>query len=219
MKIFVVDVDNTIADTRERMKCSLEDIDRGYVYEKTSKKFGGFREFLTEYELEELFRIFLSNKYLYLDEPESDSARVLAELVRRDVKIIYLTGRHDQRGDTMRPGTEEWLREHGFPHPKRPDVQLIMKPRRRMDDWEFKVRKLDSLTAKKPKLDGREVVGIGDMPDDVQAYSGAGIKPILLDWLGLFSRRQLNNSAHDVTVLKSWKQVESLLVSRYLVNT
>jgi hypothetical protein len=35
-----------------------------------------------------------------------------------------------------------------------------------------------------------------------------GIRPILLDWLGLFSTRELENSVPGVTVLGDWQEIE-----------
>ncbi|MFP3953264.1 MAG: HAD family hydrolase [Candidatus Acetothermia bacterium] len=217
MHTLITDVDNTIADTRKRMERSLSEIGRGGVFEGTREEFGGFHKFLSEDELDRLWRVFLSDKYVHLDRPEPDSARVLNGLVQRGIKLIYLTGRHDEGGDTMRPGTEEWLREHGFPVPGEGDVRLLMKPERRADDKVFKLRELRGLNRETNRDEARRIVGIGDMPDDASAYSQAGVEPILLDWLGLFSRDDLLNAADDVTVLNSWEEVESFVASRYLV--
>ncbi len=217
MDIFITDVDNTIADTRKRMERSLREIGRGEVFEKTRKEFGGFGKFLSEDELDHLWRVFLSDRYVHLDTPEPDSARVLNGLLQRGVRVIYLTGRHDEEGDTMRPGTERWLRENGFPEPGVGGVRLFMKPQRRMNDRKFKVTRLREFMKELGPASKRGVVGIGDMPDDACAYSQARITPILLDWLGLFSREDLLNSAKDVTVLSGWDEVESLIETRYLV--
>lgn len=211
MKTFITDIDNTIADPRKRMKRSLQEINREDVYEKAIGRFGGFREYLDDSELDELWQLFLSDKYLHLDVPEPTSARVLNRFRERGVHIVYLTGRHDGSGDSMRSGTEEWLREHEFPEPNRGAVRLIMKPSRKVDDGKFKLNALKNLLGKFTDVNGRNLYGIGDMPDDARVYSKAGLKPILIDWLGLFPREELLLSAPDVRLVEDWTEVESTL--------
>ncbi len=209
MNILITDIDNTIADPRERMKRSLKEINRVDVYEKTMGRFGGFRKFLNESELDRLWKLVLSDKYLHLDVPEHTSIRVLNRLRERGVRIVYLTGRHDVNGDSMRPGTEQWLQEHKFPDPNCGDVRLMMKPSRKMDDREFKLNALRNLLEESTDLNSQDSYGIGDMPGDAFVYSQVGLKPILIDWLGLFPRKELLQSAPDVRLVEDWTEVES----------
>jgi phosphoglycolate phosphatase-like HAD superfamily hydrolase len=199
---FVTDIDNTIADTSARLRRSLQEVGREEVYEKTSCQFGGFSDYLNAEELERLWGIFLSGRFLYLDEPVPAAAKYLTRLVEDDVELIYLTGRHDESGDTMRPGTVDWLEKNGFPPPGQDGAKLYMKPERSMNDMEFKLDCLEELLRNSPGPDG--VVGVGDHPNDAVAYGSSGIKPYLLSWPDLFDRDELEDSADGVEVVENW---------------
>lgn len=206
MNYFVTDIDNTIADTRNRLRRSLEEIDRVKVYEETADQYGGFGDYLDTEEEEAFWSLFLSNRFLHLDRPAPGAAEFLQKISDEGVEIVYLTGRHDQEGDSMRPGTESWLEDHGFPSPDRSGVKLFMKPYRKMDDRKFKLAKLRDEFAE--KSDPEEVIGIGDHPDDALVYNRVGIRPILLDWLGLFSNQELQNSVSGVKIIEDWQGLE-----------
>ncbi|MBS3825961.1 HAD family hydrolase [Candidatus Bipolaricaulota bacterium] len=206
LEYFITDIDNTIADTTKRLRRSLRELGREEVFAKTSDRFGGFAEYLDSEELDKFWKLFLSGEFLHLDEPAPESARILQKMIDKGVKLIYLTGRHDQSGDTMRPGTERWLEENEFPVPDGSGTKLFMKPRRNMEDKEFKLALLkDQLSG---KLTSERAVGVGDHPDDALIYKRAGIKPVLVSWIGLFSSEELNNSVSGVTVVKSWLEIE-----------
>jgi len=206
LEYFITDIDNTIADTRLRLRRSLREIGREEVFAKTSDRFGGFSEYLDSRELNKFWGLFLSGEFLYLDEPAPGAAEFLHKLVDEGIDLIYLTGRHDQPEDTMRPGTESWLEESGFPVPNGSGTKLFMKPKRYMEDKEFKLALL------KEEFSGRrgsdKVVGVGDHPDDALLYKQAGIRPMLLNWIGLFTIEELNNSVSGVTVVDSWPEIE-----------
>lgn len=210
MDCFVTDIDNTIADTRNRLRRALEEIDRPEVFEKTADRYGGFGDHLDGKEEERFWSLFLSGKFLHLDEPAPGSAALLRRINDAGVDLIYLTGRHEGNGDSMRPGTESWLEDHGFPSPESEGVKLFMKSRRKTNDKEFKLTKLGEEVSGKSCLE--EVVGVGDHPNDALVYSQVGIRPILLDWLGLFSKRELENSVSGVTVIGDWHGVHRVLV-------
>lgn len=206
MNYFVTDIDNTIADTRNRLRRSLEEIDRVKVYEETADQYGGFGDYLDTEEEEAFWSLFLSNRFLHLDRPAPGAAEFLQKISDEGVEIVYLTGRHDEEGDSMRPGTESWLEDHGFPSPDRSGVKLFMKPYRKMDDRKFKLAKLRDVFVE--KSDPEEVIGIGDHPDDALVYNRVGIRPILLDWLGLFSNQELQNSVSGVKIVEDWQGLE-----------
>ena len=209
LSTFITDIDNTIADTSARLKRSLKEIGREEVYEKTSGQFGGFSDYLNAEELERFWGIFLSGRFLYLDEPVPAAAKFLTRLVEDGVDLVYLTGRHDDTGDTMRPGTVDWLEKHGFPPPGRNGTELYMKPERSKDDLEFKLDCLGELVQASLGSDG--LVGVGDHPDDAVAYRSSGVKPFLLTWPDLFSENELDNSAEGVEVVENWTALEEKL--------
>lgn len=202
----ITDIDNTIADPSERIKRSLSELGRGEVYEKTSESFGGFEEYLSPGEMEEFWGLFLSDRFLQLDKPAPGAADFLNEVRSNGVELFYMTGRHDESGDSMRNGTVDWLRSNGFPDPEEPGVELFMKPTRKEDDKEYKRSLLKERLS--TKLTERNVVGLGDHPDDAEAYEAGKVRPILLDWLGLFPREELLAAGSDVLVLESWAEIE-----------
>lgn len=206
MNYFVTDIDNTIADTRNRLRRSLEEIDRVEVYEKTADRYGGFGDYLDTKEEEAFWSLFLSNRFLHLDRPAPGAAEFLQKIRDEGVEIVYLTGRHDEEGDSMRPGTESWLEGHGFPSPDRSGVELFMKPERKMGDREFKLAKLRNKFSEKSNPE--EVIGIGDHPNDALVYNRVGIRPVLLDWFGLFSNQELQNSVSGVKIVEDWEELE-----------
>ncbi|MFW6190723.1 MAG: HAD family hydrolase [Candidatus Bipolaricaulota bacterium] len=201
--LLITDVDNTIADPSERMRRSLRETGREEVFEKTADRYGGFSDFLSTDEEKRLWEVFLSDRFLHLDEPVPGAAESLSRMVEDGLEVAYLTGRHDEEGDTMRPGTEAWLLEHGFPPPGERGVRLFMKPEREMDDKGFK---LDFLEREFSPHSGR-VVGVGDHPHDALAYSRAGIEPVMLDLKGLFSEEELKSVSESVVVVESWSKV------------
>lgn len=209
LNTFITDIDNTIADTSARLKRSLKEVGREEVYGKTAEQFGGFSDYLQAEELERFWGIFLSGRFLYLDEPAPDAAKFLTRLVEAEVDLVYLTGRHDDTGDTMRPGTVNWLEKNGFPPPGRNGTELYMKPERSGGDMEFKLDCLGDLCRKSPGSD--ELIGVGDHPDDAVAYRRSGVQPFLLTWPNLFSRSELEASVDGVEIVENWKGLEEVL--------
>lgn len=206
LEYFITDIDNTIADTTKRIRRSLREIDREEVFARTSDRFGGFSDHLDPRELEEFWELFLSDDFLYLDNPAPGAAKFLHKVVDEGINLIYLTGRHDQPEDSMRPGTESWLDENGFPVPDGIETKLFMKPRRNMEDKGFKLALLKEEFSE--NLASCKSVGVGDHPDDALIYNRAGVKPILLDWPGLFTKNELRDSVPGVAVLEDWAEVE-----------
>ncbi len=202
----ITDIDNTIADPSERIKRSLSELGREEVYEKTCGSFGGFEDYLSPGETEEFWCLFLSDRYLHLDKPAPGAADFLNEAKSDGVELFYITGRHDESGDSMRTGTVDWLLSNGFPNPEGAGVELFMKPTRKENDKEYKRSLLKERLS--PRWPERNVVGFGDHPGDAEAYEAGGVRPILLDWLGLFPREELLSAGSDVLVLKSWAEIE-----------
>jgi len=202
----VCDVDNTILDTRPRVRRCLETIGRGEVFAKSNKTYGGFRAFLSEQEAQDFWRIFLSERFLDLDDPLPGAASVLHQWVLQGA-LIYLTGRHDAPGDSMREGTLRWLERHGYPVPNGGQVQLLMKPARTALDLDFKRAALEQLQATHDL-----VAGLGDLPQEGPLYADFGLKPILVSVVGLFGEDELKHAHPAVEVADNWRSVEALLL-------
>jgi len=200
----ICDVDNTILNTRPRVRACLAAIGMPEVFEQSPRTYGGFKEMLSSEEVERFFRIFLSNEYLPLDEPLPDAAQALHGWLKRG-KLIYLTGRHDAPGDSMRPGTLQWLKAHGYPEPNE-KIELLMKRARDQEDRAFKREALDRLKPFSPRS-----MGVGDLPYEGALYAAMGLKPILVSAVGLFADGQLQGSHPSVVLAASWKQVANCL--------
>jgi len=202
----VCDVDNTILDTRPRVRRCLEMIGRGEVFAKSNKTYGGFKAFLSEREADGFWQVFLSNRFLSLDEPLPDAASVLNEWASQR-QLIYLTGRHDAPEDSMREGTLDWLEQHGYPVPNGGQVQLLMKPDRTAVDLDFKHAALEGLQAQH-----NLVAGLGDLPKEGPLYASFGLRPILVSVVGMFGEDELKNAHPAVEVAHTWRFVEKLLM-------
>jgi predicted kinase/phosphoglycolate phosphatase-like HAD superfamily hydrolase len=98
-KIVIVDLDGTIADPSARESRALR-ITKG-------KRGGPF------------YGLFLSNAHVKLDTPFPTARKVLTELARRGIGIVYVTSRPKR----MTVGTQDWLRDHSYP-----DGDLYLRP-------------------------------------------------------------------------------------------
>lgn len=77
---------------------------------------------------------FFSNDYMVHDEPTDGAVKFVQELYERGAKIVYLTGRDVP---LMSFGTFDQLKQHEFPI-EQERSRLILKPKRHIDDLEFK---------------------------------------------------------------------------------
>jgi hypothetical protein len=177
------------------------------VYEKTRHSYGGFKDYLSEAEVDRFFQIFLSNEFLMEDTPMESASRVLHEWTEQH-PLIYLTGRHDVEGDSMREGTLQWLKTHHYPIPNQDQIQLRMKPERFAVDMEFKHQTLTMLQAQYGLC-----AGLGDLPQEGPLYGSLGLKPILVAVAGMFSKEELKASHPNVDVVSHWNEVPALLAS------
>jgi len=203
----VCDVDNTICNTRPRVKRCLEVMGRPEVFEQSPQTYGGFKEMLSPEEVNQFFQIFLSNQFLDVDIPLPNSAEVLHQWAN-DHHLVYLTGRHDVQGDSMREGTEAWLKAHDYPLPGQDQIQLWMKPSRYEVDLDYKNNALDTLS-KQYQL----CAGLGDLPHEGPMYAAFGLKPIIMSTVGMFPEEELRATHADVTVTAEWAQVTDILAS------
>ncbi len=100
-------------------------------------------------------------KRLSLDKPVKEARKVLNELSRMGVKIIYVSS----RPESLRKATLEWLKKNGFPEGK---LYLRRKFERTLD---FKKRVCKYLAKKY-----RVIAAVGDREKDIVAYKYAGLK-------------------------------------------
>ncbi len=203
MRTLVCDIDNTIADARPRLARSLEAIGRPELVPTALADYGGFKPHVSDDERRRLFRVFLSERFVDLDEPMPRAAEVLRAWTEAGHRLVYLTGRHDGDGDSMRAGTETWLRRHGFPAPDADHVELRMKPQRGLGDTAYKRDALSAICERE-----RPLAGIGDLPYEGELYGECGMRPILTAELGLIPEGDLAASHPSVVVVRSWTDIE-----------
>ena len=209
-KLIVTDIDSTISNARRRLETVLRRLGRAELLDQERRYRGWVQERLTGAEREAFLRWFLSDLYLELDEPLPGAAATLRELNEHRIMIVYLTGRHDAPGDSMRAGTERWLREHGFPIPANKQARLVMKPQRGLDDLEFKTAALEEITSW-----GEVLVGIGDRPEDARAYAAHGVLPLML-CNEFHSPEELRQAADGVQVARDWAELREILFQELL---
>ncbi|MBL7206385.1 MAG: hypothetical protein ISS36_02170 [Candidatus Aenigmarchaeota archaeon] len=157
--IVVVDIDGTVADCCERKFKSLHD--SGVHILETEDFF--VDSHLTPEQLKTFLSIFLSNKYIHLDEPVPYAAEVLQRLEKSGKRIVYLTARHDSDSeDSMRWGTIQWLKRYNFPLDT---DHLFMKIDKGESNRECKEREMREISGL-----GNVYAGIGDMREDADVY-------------------------------------------------
>lgn len=201
--LIVTDVDNTILQAERRLWRVLRELGWEEFFPQMQADYEGAKGLPAP---ERFYRLFLSERYLGLDEPLPGAAEALRALRGRGYKIIYLTGRHDAPHDSMRRGTERWLAEHGFPHPGDGSTLLLMKPRRKLEDRAFKEEALAEILKMGPVR-----AGIGDRPSDGQAYLRWGIPAILLQ-NDHYSPEELGAAGDGVRVVSNWAELQQLLL-------
>jgi len=97
----VFDVDGVIADVRRRLRKCLSEVNAISINSIPRNR-------------RELFwNLFLSDKYMHLDEPNLEVINYIRKLKSEGYKIVIITGR---RSDTQRRETLRQLREWGVPY-------------------------------------------------------------------------------------------------------
>ncbi len=202
----VTDIDNTILRTERRLRKALEEIGREELFPQLRARYDGVKALLNPEEQEAFYRLFLSERYLHLDEPLPGAAEALRALREAGYRIVYLTGRHDSPEDSMRLGTELWLVEHGFPNPGDGSTLLWMKPKRGLDDRQFKEAALKEILQLGPVR-----AGVGDRPSDIEAYLSCGILAILVrgDHYPRDGPRAVEAGAQ---IVRDWSELSALLL-------
>lgn len=167
MPIVVFDLDSTLFDVSAR---SLQ-IVKDWIAEVAQKKFLQVSEKLQnlkaqefKYSIDDLWVVrniefqgegaeafqnlksywrkrFFGHDYLIHDAPTEGAIEFVNKLHEKGAKVVYLTGRDTPQ---MGFGTFDQLARHGFPI-DRPRSRLVLKPKRHLDDMEFKAGVVQSL--------------------------------------------------------------------------
>lgn len=80
------------------------------------------------------FKRFFRNEYLLADHPVPGAAEYCREVLAKEARVVYFTG----RDEGMRQGTLANLERWNFPMPGSESVRLILKPHFDMNDFEYK---------------------------------------------------------------------------------
>ena len=126
MKTVIFDIDGVIADISNRLKNSLKELG---VSEVSS---------IPRFKRKKFWEIFLSSKYMHLDEPITENIQYIRTLKKQGYRIILLTGR---REDTQKQPTLKQLETWNVPY----DEIYFRKPGDKRKDVVYKasiVRKL-----------------------------------------------------------------------------
>jgi hypothetical protein len=207
-RFLVTDLDNTLIDSRERYYRSIADA-TGYTLTTARSSVIDVKS-LSPYQRNVFYDVFLSSKYMDLDAPVRGSVEVVTKLRSRGMGIIYLTGRHHSREDSMKAGTLKSLSRLGLPMPNTSDVSLLMKPRKMMSTAKYKRNILGRLI-RSVKL----AVGVDDEPDDLQVMAefipltiGLALSPV--------TSRELKSKIR-VPIAKDWFEVESIILKNRII--
>lgn len=196
-KWIVVDLDGTVLRNDLRKYLSVAEMKPELSYEEINETYG-IDHLLSKEQKEGFMNVFLSEKYLHLDEPVEGAAECLWRM-KSKFNIAYVTGRQDEPGNSMRDGTEKWIIDNGFPVPNGIDVTLTMKPSRSANDKEYKLGAVRAI--------GDAVAGIGDITTDHEVYEENGLKSIIL-----YTNRLKDMLREKKTpVVKDWQEIEAIL--------
>jgi len=88
----------------------------------------------------------------------------------------------------------------------------VMKPRRGLDDQEFKTKALEEIIGW-----GEVLAGIGDRPEDARAYAAHGI-PALMLCNEFHSPEELRGAANGVRVARDWGELREILFRSVLAG-
>jgi hypothetical protein len=203
----VTDLDNTLVDSRARFNRSIaEAMGHSHTHVPQTVNVRG----LGKEQRNKFYELFLSGRYMHLDVPVKGSVEVLARLRSMDVGIIYLTGRHHSRGDSLKDETLKMLSHYNYPMPDKTNVMLFLKPKRMFPTQEYKRRVLERIT-KSMNL----VVGVDDEPDDLSVMA----KLVSLT-IGLALSSQVASEVLakvKVPIARDWFEVESIMKQNAIV--
>jgi len=206
-RFLVTDLDNTLIDSRERFNRSISEA-IGYTSSSATSSVLVAKKLSPE-QRNRFYEVFLSGKYMDLDIPVKGSVEVISRVRSMGLGIVYLTGRHHSKEDSLKTETLESLSRLGFPMPNMRDVLLCMKPRKMMPTARYKRNILERL-ARSLKL----AVGVDDEPDDLQVM--ADFIPITIGLaLSPHISREITSKIR-VPIAKDWFEVESIILKNSL---
>jgi hypothetical protein len=207
-QFLVTDLDNTLIDSRERYNRSVAEA-TGHTLSAIASLAMDVKR-LSPDQRNRFFEVFLSSRYMDLDVPVRGSVEVVSRVTSMGLGIIYLTGRHHSKEDSMKTGTLNSLFRLGFPMPNKSDVLLFMKPRKMMSTAKYKRNTLERLT-RSVEL----VVGVDDEPDDLQVMTD--FIPLTI---GLALSPQISReitSKVKVPIVRDWFGVESIILKNRII--
>jgi phosphoglycolate phosphatase-like HAD superfamily hydrolase len=208
-RYLVTDLDNTLIDSRERLKRSIADA-VGYSSRASVSSILDPKT-LSKDQRDRFYDVFLSGEYMDLDIPVKGSVEVLSTLKSSGLGIIYLTGRHHSKKESMKTETLKTLSRYGFPMPDGQTVLLQMKPRKSSPTDEFKRLVLEQLS-KKLYL----AVGLDDETNDLQVM--ADFIPLVIGVaLSLEAARQISSKL-KIPIARDWFEVEFLMMKNGIIS-
>ena len=202
-RVIITKIDGAIADTGRRSRAAFREVYGKAKGIDIAKALRGMSPMLTEEQARQYNSIFMSDKYMSLDRPRPNSSRVLKKLNRKGFVITYLS----IRDSAMRASTMEWLSKHKFPLPDNDTVFLLMK-----DSFYSDSDFLDKRLAEIKEL-GEVSVGIVNSLDDIINFANHGVRPVILE-NHRDPDKQLNVSVEKTTIVKNWKDIESIVEGR-----
>ncbi|MGQ4832465.1 MAG: HAD family hydrolase [Candidatus Asgardarchaeia archaeon] len=192
-KAIVVDIDGTIANNEKRLLRSIKDV-LGHDISLIKKSYDIIDQVSPDQRTKSrIYDVFLSPKYVMMDEPIPGSKEVLIFFKRKlNLEVIYITG----RPESMRKATLKWLRLYGYPVDA-----LFMKKNKFEKEIIFKKRTISELRSEK------EIVAvIGDTPNDVKAAKENDLIAIAI--LTNFSKNELDDADY---IVNSWEDIKVIV--------
>lgn len=192
-KAIIIDLDGTVANNEKRLLRSIKDV-IGHEISLIIKSYDVIKEVSYNPRIRsKIYDIFLSPKYVLMDDPIPNSKEVINRIRKNmGLEIIYVTG----RPESMRRITIKWLKLHGYPI-----SELYMKKRKYEKEFNFKKRIFSEL---KMKFD--IVAVIGDTPNDVAAAKANRIISIAITTN--FSRNELDSADF---IVDDWLEIEDII--------
>nr|MDO8100789.1 hypothetical protein [Candidatus Njordarchaeota archaeon] len=207
-RFLVTDLDNTLIDSRERFKRSISEATG--CLSSTTPPVLDVKKLLPE-QRNRFYEVFLSSKYMDLDIPVRGSVEVTSRLRSMGLGIVYLTGRHHSKEDSLKSETLKTLSRLGYPMPNTRNVLIFMKPKKMMPTARFKRNTLERLTR------SLEVaVGVDDEPDDLRVM--ADFIPLTIGLaLSTHVSREIVSKIR-VPIVKDWFEVESIILKNRIIK-
>jgi hypothetical protein len=195
-------MDNTLIDSRERFKRSVAEA-VGHPSVASVPPTQDIKK-LSKDQRDHFYDVFLSGEYMDLDIPVKGSIEVLPRLRSSGLGIVYLTGRHHSRDESLKTETLKTLSRFGFPIPNGRDILLYMKPKKASPTNEFKRTVLERLSS---RLD--LAVGLDDEANDLKVM--ADFIPLIIGVALSSEVAEEISSKLKIPIARDWFEVESII--------